>query len=58
VGGNVLCSTGPRLLNSVWNKEELPQPWKHFISCFQRWEMTAIIIKAYQCYSLYKNFIQ
>jgi hypothetical protein len=31
VGGNVLCSAGPHLPNSVWNKEELPQPWKQFI---------------------------
>jgi hypothetical protein len=27
-GGNTLCSEIHKLINSVWNMEELPQQWK------------------------------
>jgi hypothetical protein len=27
-GGNTLCTEIHRLINSIWNKEELPQQWK------------------------------
>jgi hypothetical protein len=30
-GGNTLCSEIHRLINSIWNKEELPQQQKEFI---------------------------
>jgi hypothetical protein len=30
-GGNILCSEIHKLINSVWNKEELPQQWKKYI---------------------------
>jgi hypothetical protein len=30
-GGNTLCSEIQKLINSIWNKEELPQQWKESI---------------------------
>jgi hypothetical protein len=31
VGGAVLLSTNHKLINSVWNKAELPEQWKESI---------------------------
>jgi hypothetical protein len=30
-GGEILCSGIRQLINSIWNKEELPQQWKETI---------------------------
>jgi hypothetical protein len=30
-GGNILHSEIQQIINSIWNKEELPQQWKEFI---------------------------
>jgi hypothetical protein len=31
-GGNTLCSEIHKLINSIWNKEEMPQKWKESIT--------------------------
>jgi hypothetical protein len=48
-----------KLINSVWNKEELPDQWRSqslylFISRVMK--QTAAIIKAYHCYQLHTTF--
>jgi hypothetical protein len=30
-GGEIFCSQIPKLICSIWNKEELPQQWKESI---------------------------
>jgi len=30
-GGNTVCSELYKSINSIWNKEELPQQWKEFV---------------------------
>jgi hypothetical protein len=30
-GGEILCSKIHKLINSIWNKEELPDQWKESI---------------------------
>jgi hypothetical protein len=32
VGGDILLSEINKLINSVWNKEELPDQWKEFVN--------------------------
>jgi hypothetical protein len=32
VGGETLCSDIHKLINSIWNKEELPHQWKECIT--------------------------
>ena len=31
VGGRTIRSENPKLINSIWNKEELPEDWKESI---------------------------
>jgi hypothetical protein len=31
-GGEILCSEIHKLICSIWNKDELPQQWKEFIT--------------------------
>ena len=32
VGGKTICSENHKLINSIWNKEELPEEWKEVIT--------------------------
>jgi hypothetical protein len=32
IGSNTLCSETYKLINSIWNKEELPAQWKESIT--------------------------
>jgi hypothetical protein len=36
VGGNTLRSQIHNLINSIWNKEQLPQQWKESINVFMK----------------------
>jgi hypothetical protein len=42
-----------KLINSVWNKEQLPEQWNSLLMYqFTRWEikLTVVIIVGYRCY--------
>jgi hypothetical protein len=59
-GGEILLSTIHKLINSVWNKEELPDQWKESIIVpvtKRLTKLTVIIIVGYHCYQLH-NFIE
>jgi hypothetical protein len=52
-GGEILLSTMYKLINSVWNKEELSDQWKSLLLCqFTKRviKLTAIIIVGYHFY--------
>jgi hypothetical protein len=54
-GGETLHSEIHNLINSIWNKEELPQQWKESISvpiCRKGDKLTIVIIEAYHCHKL------
>jgi hypothetical protein len=58
-GGEILCSEIQKLINSIWNKEELPQQWKKSILVpFIRMptKMTLVIIETYHYYQLHTKF--
>jgi hypothetical protein len=55
-GGEILLFAIHKLINSVWNKEELPDQWKKSIIVpdYKRvTELTVIIIVRYHCYQLH-----
>jgi hypothetical protein len=51
-----------KLINSVWNKEELPDQWKEYLLFYQFTKrvtkLTVIIIVGYHCYQLHTTFYQ
>jgi hypothetical protein len=58
-GGNILRSEIHKLVNSVWNKKELPQQWKEYIlvPIYKRVNRTElVIIEDYHCYQLHTHF--
>jgi hypothetical protein len=58
-GDEILLSAIHKLINSVWNKEELPDQWKECI-LYQFTKrvikLTVIIIVGYHCYQLHTKF--
>jgi hypothetical protein len=48
-GGEILLSSIQKLVNSIWNKEELPDQWKESI-IVPFTKLTVIIIVEYHCY--------
>jgi hypothetical protein len=55
-GSEILPSAIYKLMNSVWNKEELPDQWKESISVSVKKrakKLTVIIIMGYHCYQLH-----
>jgi hypothetical protein len=57
--GETLLSVTHKLIDSIWNKEELPNQWKDsFIYQFTSRvaKLTAIIIAGYHCYQLHIKF--
>jgi hypothetical protein len=55
-GGNTLRSEIHKLINCIWNKEELPEQWKEsiivpIIRRVIKW--TVVIIEEYHCYQLH-----
>jgi hypothetical protein len=60
-GGKILLSAIHKLINSVWNKEELPDQWKEsiIVPIHNRViKLTVIIIVGYHCYQLHTKFYQ
>jgi hypothetical protein len=57
-GGETLLSEIHKLINSVWNKEELPDHWKEpILSVHKRvTKLTVIIIMGYHCYQLHTKW--
>jgi hypothetical protein len=58
-GGEILLSAIHKLINSVWNKEELSDQWKESIIVpVQKivTKRTVIIIVGYHCYQLHTKF--
>jgi hypothetical protein len=52
-GGEILLSAIHKFINSVWNKEELPDQWKESIIVpvnKKDYKLTVIIIVEYHCY--------
>jgi len=44
------------LINSIWNKEKLPQQWKEsllYLFNLSLTELTVLIIEEYHCYELH-----
>jgi hypothetical protein len=57
--GEILWSEISKLINSVWNKEELPDLWKDSIivpSHKKGYKLNEVIIVGYHCYQLHTKF--
>jgi hypothetical protein len=52
-GGETLLSAIHKLINSIWNKEELPDHWKESITVPK---LTVIVIVGYHYYQLHTKF--
>jgi hypothetical protein len=53
VGGEILLSQTNKLINSVWNTEELPCQWKEstIVSINKKDDkLSSVIIEGYHCY--------
>jgi hypothetical protein len=60
-GGEILLSAIHKLIDSVLNKEELPDQWKESIIVLVHkrvTKLTVIIIVGYHCYQLHSKFYQ
>jgi hypothetical protein len=57
-GHRTICSEISKLLNSIWNKEELPEEWKgRSLYLFIRTiKQIVVIIESYHFCQLHKNF--
>jgi hypothetical protein len=56
--GETLQSQIHKLINSIWNKEELPDQWKEYstASIYRGIQLTVVIIMKYHCYQLHTKF--
>jgi hypothetical protein len=55
-GGETLLSAIHKLINYIWNKEELPDQWKEPINVPIKRKvikLTVVIIMGYHCYQLH-----
>jgi hypothetical protein len=54
----MLCSEINKLINSVWNKEELPQKLKEsvIVTTCKKGDKTVISVEEYHCYQLLATF--
>jgi hypothetical protein len=59
-GGKILLSVIHKLINSVWNKEELPDQWKEsiIVPVHKKGDKTVIIILEYHCHQPHIKFIK
>jgi hypothetical protein len=57
-GGKILLYAIHKLINSVWNKEELSDQWKEsiIVPIHKKGCKTVIIIEGYHCYQLHTTF--
>jgi hypothetical protein len=58
VGGEILCSKIHKLINSIWNKEKMPNQWQKSITApvHKNGDKTVVIIMQYHCYQLHTTF--
>jgi len=49
-GGRTICSEIHKLINSIWNKEDLPEDWKEsiIVPVYEKSDKTDVIIEVYQ----------
>jgi hypothetical protein len=54
-GGNKLRSEIHKLINCIWNNEELPEQWKEsiIVPIIRVIKRTVVIIEEYHCYQLH-----
>jgi hypothetical protein len=54
-GGEILLSEIHKLINSVCNKEELPDQWKEsiIVPIHKKGDKTVIVIMGYHCYKIH-----
>jgi hypothetical protein len=54
-GSETIWSEIHKLINSTWNKEELPDQWKEstIVRIYKQVKLTVVIIMGYQCYQLH-----
>jgi hypothetical protein len=59
-GGEILLSAIHKLINSVWDKEELPDQWKEsiIVPIHKKGDKTVIIIVGHHCHQLHTKFYQ
>jgi hypothetical protein len=57
-GGETLWSEIHKLMNSTWNKEELPDQWKESVTVpiHKGDKVTVVLIVGYHCYQLHTKF--
>jgi hypothetical protein len=54
--GETLQSKIHKLINIIWNKEELPDQWKEYKFTRRAIKLTVSIITGYHCYQLHTKF--
>jgi hypothetical protein len=58
-GEKRICSMNDKLINSIWNKEELPDQWKEFIILTVHViKLTVVFIGGYHWYQLHTKLYQ
>jgi hypothetical protein len=59
-GGEILCSKIHKLINSIWNKEELPDQWKEslIVPIYKKGYETVVIIMDIIAINFIQNCIQ
>jgi hypothetical protein len=59
-GGETLVPVIHKLINSIWNKDELPDQWKGsiIVPVPKKGKDTVIIIVGYHCHQLHAKFYQ
>jgi len=57
-GGRTICSEIHKLINSIWNKEDLPEDWKEsiIVPVYEKSDKTDVIIEVYQFCQLHTKF--
>jgi hypothetical protein len=57
-GGEMLLSTIHKLINSIWNREQLPDQWKEsiIVPIHKKGDKTVIITMEYHYYQLHTKF--
>jgi hypothetical protein len=58
--GEILRSKIHKLINSIWNEEDLPDQWKEsvIVPVYKKGDKTVVIIVGYHCYQLHTKCYQ
>jgi hypothetical protein len=59
-GGETLCSENHKHINSIWNKEELPEQWKNFIivPVYKKGDNTELLLWYITVINFMQKFVQ